>query len=170
MLPNLSSAATRSPEPLQSPEQLAFVGLKNWNGDSKPHFNLNQLQGGQGQLSQYRGRIVIVHFFATWCAGCHDEVTSLQRLTEQLKRRAIAVLAIDVADLDLRAKRDFDNNRVDFPILLDRDRETAKAWDVYSLPMTFLLDKSLSPKYWSEASLDWSRPEIIYFLHGLANQ
>lgn len=168
MLPGLSNAAKNSPAP--SPAQLAFMGLKDWNGGPKPHFDLEQLRGGHGQLSQYRDCIVLVHFFATWCASCHDEITSLQRLIEQLKSRAVAILAIDVADLDLRAKRYFENNRVGFPILLDRERETAKAWDVYSLPMTFILDKSLRPKYWTETSLDWNRPEIVDFLHGLASR
>lgn len=86
-------------------------------------------------------------FFATRCVSCRDEITSLQRLTEQLKRQAIAVLAIDVSDLDLRPKRYFETIPVGFPVLLDRDREIAKARDVYSLPMTLILDKSLSPNY-----------------------
>jgi len=146
-LSNLSSAATTSPATPQSPAQLVFVELEDWNGDSRPHFNLGLLQGGQGQLSQYRGCILIMLFFATRCVSCRDEITSLQRLTEQLKRQAIAVLAIDVSDLDLRPKRYFETIPVGFPVLLDRDREIAKARDVYSLPMTLILDKSLSPNY-----------------------
>ncbi|MFZ5680239.1 MAG: TlpA disulfide reductase family protein [Pseudomonadota bacterium] len=170
VMPGLSGVAASSLTPPPLPAPLVSMGLKDWNGESKPLFSLEQLRGEQGHLSQYRHRIVLVHFFATWCASCHDEIISLQQLNEQVKDQSISILAVDVADLDMRAKRYFENNRVSFPILLDRERETAKAWGVYSLPMTFILDKSLNPKYWVEGSLDWSHPEIASFLYALTNE
>jgi thiol-disulfide isomerase/thioredoxin len=148
--------------------RLVPSGLKDWSGESKPPFNLEQLQGGQRQLSHSDSDIVLVHFFATWCASCHEEMTSLQKLAGQLSDKAVMILAIDVADMDLRARRYFEINPVDFPVLLDRDRKTAAAWDVYSLPMTFILDKSRKPKYVAEASLDWSRPDVVEFIDTLA--
>jgi len=168
MLPGLSSAGADTSPP--SPPAHLALGLEPWSGESKPEFNLERLRGGRDQLSLYKHRIVLVHFFATWCANCHDGIAALQRLTEQVNDQSIVVLAIDVADLDLRARRYFEKNRVNFPVLLDRDRETAKAWDVYSLPATFILDKSLTVKYWTETSPDWSQPEIVKFLHDLASR
>jgi len=151
-----------------TPSLLAPSGLKDWSGESKPSFNLEQLQGGQRQLGNFDSGIVLVHFFATWCANCHEEITSLQKLAGQLSDKAVMILAIDVADIDLRARRYFKINPVMFPVLLDRDRKTATAWDVYSLPMTFILDKSRKPKYVAEDSLDWSRPDVVEFIDTLA--
>jgi peroxiredoxin len=168
--PSLFRAAAGSSIPPPLPAPLVLMGMKYWDGESKPLFCLDQLQGGQSQLGHYRNSIVLVHFFATWCASCHDEITSLQQLNGQLKDQSVSILAVDVADLDVRAKRYFKNNRVNFPILLDREREIAKAWGVYSLPVTFILDKSLTPKYWVENNLDWNRPEIIGFLQSMVSQ
>jgi thiol-disulfide isomerase/thioredoxin len=113
---------------------------------------------------------VLVHFFATWCAGCHDGIVSLQKLANQFHNSTVVVLAINVADLDLRANRYFEKNPVDFSVLLDRNRKTAKAWEAYSLPATFILDRSLKPEYLAETSIDWNRPDIVNLIHGLANR
>ena len=145
-------------------------GLATWVQASKPSFDLDRLGGNRGQLGQYGNNIVIVHFFATWCENCRDELISLQAITDHFVDFPVIVLAIDVADLDMRAKRYFDLNKVSYPVFLDRDRATAKAWGVYSLPTTFILDKSLAAKYRAESIVDWRSQDLLNFIRTLATQ
>jgi thiol-disulfide isomerase/thioredoxin len=163
----LAKAGTYAPT--ATPARLEVLGLKAVQGQLRPSFRLDQLQGDKEALGQFREKIVLVHFFATWCAPCRDELALLQTMADQLQDYPVAVVAIDVANLDLRAKGYFKSSAVSFPVLIDRDRRTAFAWNVYSLPATFILDQSLQPKYIAEDSIDWSRSDIIEFIRNLAS-
>ena len=92
-------------------------------------------------LIAQHGRVVLVHFFATWCEPCREELPALRRLVERAVRQPVTVLAISVAEVPMRAcARFIESTPVNFPVLLDQDRAVAKAWDVYTLPTTFVLD------------------------------
>jgi thiol-disulfide isomerase/thioredoxin len=97
---------------------------------------------------------VLIHFFATWCEPCREELPALNRLAARAGG-GVTVLAIAVADADRSVQRFFAATPVDFPILLDRDRAVAKAWNVATLPTTFVLDGSLQPKFVVETDFAW---------------
>ena len=88
---------------------------------------------------------MLVHFFATWCEPCREELPALVAWP-RAPASTVTVLAIAVADVDPRVQRFFATMPVDFPVLLDRDRAVAKAWNVTTLPTTFVLDAELQPK------------------------
>jgi len=141
--------------------------LKIWSGAEKPAFLLNDLQGGQRSLQTYAGKTVLVHFFATWCEPCVREMGSLQRLATATHRKPLVIVAIDVAEVDLRVRAFFARQPVDFAVLLDRDRKVSKSWDVASLPTTFILDATLTPRLFVEGDLDWSRPDVLAAIESL---
>ncbi|MCC6947615.1 MAG: TlpA family protein disulfide reductase [Bradyrhizobiaceae bacterium] len=141
--------------------------LKPWIGEPNPAFTLDDLTGQRRSLEEFKGKIVLVHFFATWCAPCVDEITSLQKLVRQARGKPLAVVAVDVAEVELRVRAFFEKLPVDFPVLLDRDRTITKAWEVVGLPTTFVLDASLTPKLFVEGDLDWSHPDIVKKLEAL---
>ncbi len=110
---------------------------------------------GRGyRLETARGHVVLVHFFATWCEPCREELPALNRLAARADG-SVKVLAIAVADADRSVQRFFETTPVDFPVLLDRDRAVAKAWNVTTLPTTFVLDASLQPKLVVETDYAW---------------
>lgn len=134
--------------------------LRPWAGAAGPGFTLDDVGGRQEALEDFRGRIVLLHFFATWCAPCVEEFTSLQKLTDAVRGLPITVVAIDVAEVDVRVRNFVAKLGVRFPVLLDRDRAVTKAWNVISLPTTIILDSTLAPRFIVEDAIDWTRADI----------
>jgi thiol-disulfide isomerase/thioredoxin len=132
----------------------AAAELQRWIASTQPNFSLPNTTGADVALETARGHVVLVHFFATWCEPCREELPALNRLAARANG-SVNVLAIAVADADRSVQRFFKTTPVDFPILLDRDRAVAKAWSVETLPTTFVLDASLQPKFVVETDFAW---------------
>lgn len=133
---------------------------------AKPLFTLTDLSGTLVRLTDLRGHPVLVHFFATWCEPCRDELPALRRLAERSPQTRI--LALSVGEPDDRVRRFREAVPVDFPLLLDRDGGTAKAWDVSILPTTYVLDADLAVRLVAEHDVAWDRPEIGQVLDGVS--
>jgi thiol-disulfide isomerase/thioredoxin len=148
--------------------QPAPHALKAWTEGALPAFALPDLQNRTRLLQDFAGKTVLVHFFATWCEPCVREIESLQTLAAATRGQPLAIVAVDVAEVDLRVRAFFDKHRADFPVLLDRDRAVAKAWQVSMLPTTFVLDAGLVPRLFVEGDLDWTQPAVRSALDSLS--
>jgi thiol-disulfide isomerase/thioredoxin len=104
-----------------------------------------------------RGKVVIVHFFATWCEPCREELPALQRLAARSGLQQMAVVAISVGEVESRVRRFAQSTPLDFPILLDQDRRAAKAWNISELPSTVILDSDLRPRLAVEGEFAWDQ-------------
>jgi len=153
--------------PSEAPQTAVPAALKIVSGLEKHAFSLDDLHGNQRDLRAFAGKVVLVHFFATWCEPCVSEIASLQRLATTTRGKPFVILAVDVAEVDLRVRAFFEKQPVDFTILLDRDRAVSKSWDVSALPTTFVLDTNLAPKFFIEGDLDWSRPDVLAAIESL---
>jgi thiol-disulfide isomerase/thioredoxin len=154
-------------DPLAPPQIGTPVRLKAWSGPEKRPFLLDDMHGDRRDLQTFAGKVVLVHFFATWCEPCVREMASLQRLTTMTRGKPLAIVAVDVAEVDLRVRAFFEKQPVDFTVLLDRDRAVSKSWDVTALPTTFVLDASLAPKLFIEGDIGWSRPDVLAAIESL---
>jgi peroxiredoxin len=128
-------------------------------GAAKPDFSLQDLNGKSVPLKTFKGRTIVVHFFATWCAPCREEMPALNRFLERSASNA-SVVAISVAEVDPRVKRFFEAMPVHFPVLLDRDRAIAKSWKISTLPTTYVLDASMKPVLVVESDFAWDTVEL----------
>lgn len=124
-----------------------------------PAFVLPSLDGVDLSLDTLRGRAVIVHFFATWCEPCREELPSLQRLATRLDGKPVALVAISVAEGPPRVRRFLQSTPVTFPVLLDQDRAVARAWNISALPSTVVLGVDHKPRLAVESDYDWDRVE-----------
>ena len=139
---------------VMQPAGATAAELQRWSGGGQPAFSLPTLGGAATALEAARGQVVLVHFFATWCEPCREELPALNRLAARAGGN-VTVLAIAVADADRSVQRFLATTPVDFPVLLDRDRAVAKAWNVATLPTTFVLDAGLQPKLVIESDFAW---------------
>jgi peroxiredoxin len=134
--------------------ELTLIG-----GPAKPDFSLQDLNGNHVPLKAFKGRTILVHFFATWCEPCREELPALGRFLSRASTHA-SVIAISVAEVDPRVKRFFEQMPVDFPVLLDRDRAVAKTWNISALPTTYVLDADMKPVLLVEADFAWDTVNV----------
>ncbi|MEA3195238.1 MAG: hypothetical protein QOD26_3571 [Betaproteobacteria bacterium] len=134
--------------------------LKPWSGAATPELELNALDGKPQRLADYRGRVVLVNFWATWCAPCLEEMPSIEKLRRSLDERTFAVLAVNVGE-GPRVAGDFAGKMgLGFNFLLDRDMKTSKAWGARVLPATFIVDPQGKVRYSYYGAIDWSRADV----------
>ncbi|WP_246659432.1 TlpA family protein disulfide reductase [Ancylobacter moscoviensis] len=143
-------------------------------GSAAPALALPTLRGGPAELGALQGRVVVVHFFATWCEPCREEMAGLSRLVGSWKDGAsgslpATLLAVDVGEPELRVRRFFDASPVPFPVLLDEDRSAMKAWKVSVLPASFVLDASHAVRLYAGGPVDWNDPAALSLIESLAN-
>jgi len=137
---------------------------------AKSLFALPSLDGPTHELARLRGRIVLVHFFATWCEPCRAEMASLRHLRSRLDGRPFAIVPISVAEADGAVRRFFAGDPLPFAILLDRDRSVARVWNIHTLPSTVVLDSGLRPRFIAEGDVDWARPDVMKILADLLKE
>lgn len=141
--------------------------LKPWAGGATPPLELTDLRGKKHSLADYRGKVVLVNFWATWCEPCREEMPSMERLRISLAERPFAVLAVNLAEPESRITKFLDTVPVGFPILLDRDTKTTRAWQAKVLPATYIVGPDGAIRYRHVGELDWSKPEVRKLILGL---
>jgi peroxiredoxin len=121
-----------------------------------PDFTLENLEGKKVSLKDYRGKVVFLNFWATWCPPCRLEMPSMNRLYNEYKDKGLVILAINLRENADRARTYRDQEELDFPILLDRNGEVGLMFGVRSIPATYLIDRTgtviggaLGPRDWA---------------------
>lgn len=142
-------------------QEKRVTGLVKVN-DSKvmPPFKLADMQGRQSSFGDFRGRITLVNFWATWCPPCVEEVPSLNRLAERYSGQPFAVVSIDFRESTETVAEFMQKVAVDFPVLLDGDGKASMSWKVFSLPSSFIVDGQGRLRYSANRAIDWDSPEV----------
>ena len=130
--------------------------LKAWTGGGTPALVLKDLQGATHDLAKYRGKVVLVNFWATWCEPCRDEMPSMQQLRQKLAGRPFEVLAINLAESEQKVEEFLRRFPLDFTIMLDRNSEARREWKVKVLPTSFVIAPDGRIRYSVVGDLDWA--------------
>jgi peroxiredoxin len=134
--------------------------LKPWKGGATPALELEDVQGKLHRLSEYRGKVVLLNFWATWCTPCREEMPSMAALEDSLEGRPFAVLAVNVGE-GARAARGFgEKMALRFPLLLDGDMKTTRAWGARMLPASYVIGPDGKVAYSYLGAIDWNAPEV----------
>lgn len=134
--------------------------LKPWNGGATPSLSLKDPAGKTHDLAAYRGKVVLVNFWATWCAPCREEMPSMQALRKRLTGRPFEVLAVNMMESEEKIAAFRESALIDLPLLMDRDGAAAKRWNVRMLPISFVIDRHGAIRYQLVGEANWTRPNI----------
>ena len=134
--------------------------LKPWSGGATPPLALRDLQGKEHKLAEYKGKVVVLNFWATWCDPCREEMPSMQRLQDKLAGKPFAILAVDYGEGAPRINDFLKKVPVRFTVLLDRDTSVASAWKVKVLPTTLVLDPLQRIRYSVVGDLEWDSQSV----------
>ena len=135
--------------------------LRPWTGGATPPLALEDLEGRTHDLADYRGKVVLVNFWATWCEPCRAEMPSMERLSARLAAQPFAVLGVNMAEPLSRIEKFTAMVPVGFTLLRDRDGATAKAWRARVLPASFLVDRDGRVRYFAYGELDWTSEAVL---------
>ena len=138
-------------------------------GDPAPLFALPSMESSEVALEGYRGRPVIVHFFATWCGPCQAEFPALNQFQSDFEAKGLAVLAI-AEDEDLNALKGFvDYMKPVFPVLVDSDAAVAESYRSYAVPETYLVDPEGTILWRHTGPVEWNDERVRNEIAGLIN-
>jgi peroxiredoxin len=124
---------------------LTFVSIsataKPTSGEQSPDFTLKSRDGGNIKLSEQRGNIVLVNFWASWCGPCREELPAFEKLYQEYQDLGVEILAVNVDSEAEKANVLLDDIEVSFPVLFDTSGEVSQLYDVSAMPTTVLVDR-----------------------------
>jgi len=132
-----------------------------------PAFTLQDTQGNPISLADYRGKVLVINFWATWCPPCRHEMPSLNRAAAWLKKYDIALLAINSGEQADKVEKFLQEQPLDFPVLLDPGGAVSTQWNATRLPVTYVVDPQGRLIYRALGSRDWDTPELLVPIRGL---
>lgn len=111
------------------------------SGELSPDFTLKSKDGGNIKLSEQRGNIVLVNFWASWCGPCREELPAFEELYQEYQDMGVEILAVNVDDEAEKADVLLQDIEVSFPVLYDTSGEVSELYDVSAMPTTVLVDR-----------------------------
>jgi peroxiredoxin len=110
-------------------------------GAPAPDFALKSAAGPNLRLSEHRGQVVMINFWATWCGPCRQEMPKLEEIFSRYERAGFTLLGVNIDEDSARALRLAADLGVTFPLLLDHEQSVSRLYDVQAMPMTVLVDR-----------------------------
>jgi peroxiredoxin len=106
-----------------------------------PAFDLGDIQGGQKSLTEFKGKVIVLNFWATWCPNCREEMPSLEKLWEKYKSKGVVIIGVAVGSRGKDVESFARGLGLTFPILLDMNGAVRRDYEVAALPMTYIIGK-----------------------------
>jgi len=111
-------------------------------GKMAPTFTLRNLQGNLEGLEDYKDKVIVLNFWATWCAPCLEEMPAFEELYRRYRSQGLTVLAVSLDKGDsLKVKNFVDANNLTFPVLLDSEGVAEKLYPSFTIPFTYVIDR-----------------------------
>ncbi len=152
-------------------QEINFNQLKPKEGYLAPKFTLRNLRGNLEGLDDHAGKVIVVNFWATWCAPCVKEMPSFETLYRRFRSQGLTVLAVSL-DKDGSSKvQDYvDKFKLSFPVLLDTEGIAEKLYPSFTIPFTYVIDKQGRVAARIDGAKDWESAETFKAVEYLLKQ
>lgn len=142
-------------------ELLKSIGLVKPAMTSAPDFNLLDVNGSPVGLSGYRGKMVLLNFWATWCGPCREEMPSMEQLSRDFGGQGLAVVAINQRENAALVNKFMKTHGLSFTTPLDTTGRVAGYYRVYGIPVSYLIDANGQAIGMKSGSMDWTAPAVM---------
>lgn len=109
--------------------------------ETAPDFTLKTKSGKNLRLNDFRGKVVMINFWATWCAPCRQELPHMEALYKKYKDRGFVLLGVNIDNDSVAAKKMAEEFKLTFPVLYDEKQQTSKLYKLKAMPSTFIVDR-----------------------------
>jgi cytochrome c biogenesis protein CcmG/thiol:disulfide interchange protein DsbE len=132
-------------------------------GEAAPDFSVQDTSRAVA-LHDFRGKVVVLNFWATWCPPCVEEMPSLVQMQSRLKDKGVTVLAVSV-DVDENAYKKFlRDHGVDLLAVRDPNQKSNALYGTFKFPETYVIDRDGKVRRKFIGAIDWNQPEIVSYL------
>lgn len=151
-------------------DAIAVLGGE-WVGRAAPEFELPDSQGRMHRLSEYRGQVVFLNFWASYCVPCREEMPSMEALVRQYQSQGLVMVAIshdpEKADMDRFMATFLPGERSSMTVLWDPETSSAKRYGTELIPETYIIDREGRVVARFVNAYDWTRPEVKQLIESL---
>ena len=141
--------------------------LRPYQGKQNIQLTLNTFDDKLMDISKYKGRVILLNFWASWCRPCVKEIPSLVRLQQQFDQDDFNIITINVGESKEQIVEFMKKVKLELPIMLDADGQAVKDWGVYAYPSSLVLDRKGVIRYAYLGALEWDSQSIINTIKGL---
>ena len=135
-----------------------------------PDFTLPDPAGAKKSLKDYRGKVVMLAFWATWCEYCREEIPAIETLYRDYKGKGLEIVAVNIKDKRDDALAFIKKNRISYPVLMDPEGEVGLLYGAYATPTVYLIDRkgAVIARQWGPAG--WNSPAARKLIGELVEQ
>ena len=155
---------------------LMFVGilsaadLKPYTSQAvTPRLELKDLQGNTHDLNDYKGQVVLLQFWATYCTPCRTEMPSMNALMEKMNGTPFKILAVDMGENRAVVEKFVDQVKPQFTILMDESGQSIAQWKVFAAPSNFIIGPDGKIRYTLFGAVEWDSDALVAQLKALAS-
>ena len=132
--------------------------------------NLKDLNGDDFTRDNFKNRVTLINFWATWCPPCIEEIPSLNRLQKKMAGQPFEIISINYAEEKDQIDKFIEQVPIDFPVLLDQDGHFAQQWNIISYPSSYIIDTRGNIVYGVNAAIEWDSDELVSKLKALMSK
>ena len=126
-----------------------------------PSLELKDLQGKSHNLNDYKGQVVLVQFWATYCGPCRKEMPSMNKMKAKMGDVPFTILAVDMGESKEEVQQFVNEVKPEFTILMDEDGRSINDWRVFAAPSNFIIGPDGSIRYTLFGGVEWDSDELI---------
>lgn len=135
----VAQACTPSSQPITEGGPAATTGVKV--GELAPDFTLTDLEGSPFRLSDLRGKVVFINFWATWCPSCRAEMPEIEAIHQEYRDRGVVVVGVDILETEDKVRQFVRQGGYSWTFVIDTTGEVSSKYEVAAIPTSFFIDR-----------------------------